>query len=303
MGADAASDTERDEGPSAVPCVGPRCPSGIADGHLQLWLRGDHGVDCANIDDGQHVSRWRDLSDRHNDAVAPAGTKGPQCGSAAGTLGGRRVIRFTADPTRPTEGHLEVDLSALVNKPFTIAIVEQRSNMPRASSWLLGSRLPVRDFVMCMDGNPNEGRGLRFGYVGIYLFATTWGPMCDVKVTVPLLATSPTFMVLTYAPTVGLALSVNGAPPKLAPGGGLTHVMTGFIGRAYQPLSPPDAGPDDGGVPLPTVDDRYKGQLAEVVIFDVAVDGEQRGRLESYLRETWQIMAPDGGALGPQGDR
>jgi hypothetical protein len=236
-------------------------------------------VECSDVAGSRRVVRWKDLSGKRNDAVAPEGKKGPLCGVDAGAFNGRPVIAFLPDPADRTDGYLEVSLAALVKKPFTVAIVERRKDLMRPSSWVLGSKLPYREITSCMVANPNAGKGLRFGYNGMLVTVSTWGPMCDLRTeSIPVwtdetkTAIKPTVSVLTFAPEMGLSLAVDDRPVVSKPAGGLDEVMTGFIGRAYQ------AG---------AIDDRYSGQIAEIAAWDVALTDQQRISLRQYLRDTW----------------
>jgi hypothetical protein len=253
--------------PATPPCTGDACPSGIAPGHLQLWLRGDRGLDCA----GGMVERWRDLSGHERDALPPAGKAGPLCG--AQMLNGHATVFFPHTNGRADAEHLEVDLTPLAGSPFSIAVVEKRTGL-RQDGYLVGSQLPFPDDVSC-GLSVNRERGLVLGYnASSFLWASTWGEDCDLAVSVPPSAPKPSIVMMTYQPQVGLSLFRDGTKLGTSPSRGLRSIVKGFIGRGYQLGQYPE-------------DTRYSGQIAEIVVFDSALSDVERGALEAYFKATW----------------
>jgi hypothetical protein len=253
------------------------CPTAVAPGHLQLWFQGDVGADCVPVDLQFRAVRWRDLSGHHRDAVAPLGRRGPLCGPSAGMIQDRTVMSFPRTDRADGEEYLEVSLEGLVDKSFTIAVVERR--MPADfNSWMMGSSLPEPSAVACDGVNPNRNQGLAIGYpYPLKLEATVWGPGCDVQVDVPLMGARPNITVVTYSAGTGLTLFADGKQLGQLPSEGLKRTLQGLIGRAYPfTIDPP-------------TDTRYHGDIAEVVAYDVALSTDQRGALESYFKQSWAV--------------
>ena len=233
-----------------------------------LWMRGDRGVDCDTTITPARVVKWEDLSNSGNHAVATANKKGPRCGSA--TIKGRSVVTFSAlDP--PDEGHLEIDLGALVGKGYTIAMVEQRT-MSKFNAYVVGSRLPFPDALSC--GGVNLETALAFGYEQPrWLQISHWGPDCDLAGQVPLSLERPSVSIATFSPEAGFELFSNGKAIGKQRGAALTSIGRGLIGRGFEGL--------------PSADSRYVGNLAELIILSEPLAEPARLELESYLRQSW----------------
>jgi hypothetical protein len=292
----APADAPPVDGVLVPPCSGASCPSELGAGHLQLWLRGDRGVDCV----AGRIARWADLSPRHNDGAPPLGKWGPICGDAASQINGRTVVSFprSPDPIAAASEHVEVDFGALAESALTIAVVEQRSD-PTAATWIIGTPLPFPDQVSCLGANVNEGKGLVLGYpVPIRALASFWGAACggpgETAGLPPAAQASTTIMV--YVPGTGISLFLNGKQGEGSGAGvilegGLTKVVTntgadarptgflgrGLIGRGFEETS-------DG------IDSRYLGSIAEVVVYNAALDDSERTRLEAYFHGEWNTL-------------
>jgi hypothetical protein len=271
------------------PCSGPAasCPSGIAAGHLQLWLRGDQGVTCATTELPARVTSWKDLSGHDNHAVPPAGGKGPLCGTAADAINGRGVVVFPRTPDILDQEHLEVDFRSLAESALTIAVVEKRTMTPRSvyGAWMIGAPLPTVDADRC-GLNLNEGMAVRLGYPRPgNIAATFWGEGCDLLQPAPALQTNVS--ILTFTPGTGMALFINGQKAYMGKDlaeKGLGKVVAdpgtpGFRGKGY-------IGRDIQWA-LGHADSRYQGSLAEVVIFNTALVEAERKILEAYFHATW----------------
>jgi hypothetical protein len=260
------------DGPSTTwPCAGGGCPDEVAPGHLQLWLRSDQGVECAQEAGINRVRVWRDLSGNGRDAVPAASKVGPVCG--AGMLNGRHAITFPRTDGLEDQEYLETNLASLKDKGFTIAVVEKREGAAN-NLFMIGSQLEFPDAVSC-PMNPNANRGLLLGYwMPGLLGASTWGTTCDVSATVPAAFATASLVVTTYEPMVGLKLFLNGNKVGESPSSGLEAIGRGLVGRAFQHN-------------MYSKDTRYRGQMAEVVVFDVPLEDGTRTALEQYLKATW----------------
>ena len=258
---------------TAPSCDSPGCPAMLAPGRLQLWLRSDVGVDCAAEGTPRRVTAWRDQSGNGRDARAAAGKVGPACSTGA-LLNGREVVSFPATSGFDGEEHLEMELGMLAGKPFSIAVVEQRAEA-RIASFFLGSRLPYPDAISC-NNNINAGKGLLLGYpIAVLMAASTWGPDCDINVPVAPAPAKPTRTLMVFTPGAGLTLQVDGVTIGESRSNGLLTMKQALLGRGYD-------------LSTAAMDSRYHGVIAEVAVFDVALDEGQRAALDGYLRARWE---------------
>ena len=269
-------------------CPGSDCPLAIAPGHLQLWLRGDdEAVDC--VFDGviARVREWRDRSGKGNHARTAADQVGPLCGPSAGKLNGRNVITFPRTMGQQSGEHLEVSLASIQGGPFTVVIVEKRPNVTDLSAWMLGGSVE-NPYDACVPQMPgaNANQVLQVGYGRRWqMRASTWGPSCGVIVDGtpandggmpdPTAPNATAMWTVTVSGDKKLGLFVNGHRSAEAEGEGLgtnKAPIKGFIGRGFQPSNS---------------DSRFKGDIGEILIFDVALDDEQRRKLEQHLQPRW----------------
>jgi hypothetical protein len=269
-------------------CPGNDCPRVIAPGHLQLWLSADdEAVDCRLEGVVARVRQWPDRSEKGNHARPAENQLGPLCGPSAGKLNGRNVITFPRTMGQQNGEHLEISLASIQDRPFTVVIVEKRPHVMDVSAWMLGGSVenPYDACVPQMAG-ANAGRVLQIGYGRRWqMRASTWGPSCGViadgtpatdgGMADPAAPNATTMWVVTVSGDKKLSLFVNGRKAAEAQGEGLGQVMAplkGFIGRGFQPSN---------------TDSRFKGDIAEVLIFDLALDDEQRRTLERHLQPRW----------------
>lgn len=286
---DAAADTPEGGAGPLEPGIAPPqkplcgdggCPTAVQNGHLQLWLRADREVECADSGhDGGAASRatvWRDLSPNNRDARPMQGGYGPRCDLA--TVGGKPVLSFGSVPDDGREG-MQVDFGFLANKPFTIAIVEKRRTSQTAAAYLLGSVLEFNN-AACDLPNQNSGHGLFFGYLTAdLLVASTWGGDCDAIAPVSASAERMSLHWISHAPGKGIVLrsAGSGADTIVDTAPDLTQVKTGLIGRGWQL----DTG---------TGRSLFSGDIAELIFFDVALSEKERGEVRGYLEQQWDAI-------------
>jgi hypothetical protein len=306
---DGAPDTVSDTSPEGPPndggdvfCPGARCPLAIAPGHLQLWLQGDDEtegdleIDCPFDGPVARVREWRDRSGKDNHARPPIDQVGPLCGPSAGMINGKRVVTFPRTmPPKPGDPqvaeHLEVSLASIQGRPFTVAIVEKRKDAADFSSWMLGGWVdtPETDCAPHTEG-ANTGRVLQIGYAAAWdKRVTTWGHACGISLDETLLPgaglpdpsapTVTTLWLVTVTADDKLALHLNGTSRGESAGEGLKppgeKQLTAYIGRGYQ---------------LANFDSRFKGDIAEILIYDDALDQQQRRTLEQHLQSRWGFV-------------
>jgi hypothetical protein len=202
-------------------------------------------------------------------------------------INGRRTITFPRTAGQQDGEHLELSLSSIQGRPFTVAIVEKRKDGMDFGSWMLGGTVddPSHDCLPHQD-SMNRGRILQIGYAAPWeKRASTWGHGCGIMLDEtlagppnPFAPTLTTLWIVTRTADSNLSLYLNGGKAGATAGEGLLPAgatpLIGFIGRGFQPLP---------------VDSRFRGELGEVVIYDVALDDGQRRVLESHLGLRWDF--------------
>jgi hypothetical protein len=260
-------------------------PDQVAPGRLQLWLRGDVGVDCST-GAPRHVSRWADQSGSGRDAM-PHGYNGPQCGSGR-TIHGVDVPYFSAPGTESfLEQTLDVDLSFVANSSYTVFAVERRTVDRRGNgAWILGTIVPSPISAGCPPAT--EGIALQFGYMPVnsstdYTINFTIDHTCQAFSTPVPNAThlgSASLDVVTFDLERGTVTTwINGS---LGAFGSHARPVTiargGAIGRAVYP----------NGF-AQQVDPRFIGEIAEIVAFNEALPEAERVAVQAYLAQRWGL--------------
>jgi hypothetical protein len=248
--------------------AGPTPPS-INGAALQLWLTSDKGLACSAATPSRVIS-WADQSGKGRHATAAA--LGPRCNMVAG---GTDVVDFTkpADTTAPIDDEtLDVDLSFLVGQSYTIVVVEKAQSVADGEhAGILGTTMPVGDSpgnrALQLEYGPGS---LTFAHHG---FA---GPV----VAAPLPAEAPAISVAWFDPALGHRLYRNGAMNEVTTNkGALVVAAAGAIGRSFSESS----------------DGRYRGTIAEVIVYTAALSDSDRARLDGYLRAHWALPLAGGG--------
>jgi hypothetical protein len=264
----------------------------IEPSHLQLWLTADRGVSCANGE----ITDWADQSG-HARPVTSGSHKGPECPATGHALAGVNLPYFSAPPAPGDAGPfndetLDVDFSFLTNTDYTIFVVERRwEDRPGPRSELiLGTDYPSGAYIK----GGNNGCQIDFGYVYYdgppaldletvcYLpYSGTRGPAPRVPTPPPARAsfdmvrlwqTRDDAGVVSVSPTVwqnGAKINVGGTS-----GGRASGFKGGSIGRAL--------GVTD-------LDERFIGDIAEIVVFTVGLTDPERLQMEAYFKAHWQL--------------
>jgi hypothetical protein len=258
----------------------------IEPSHLQLWLTADRGVSCANGE----ITDWADQSG-HARAVTSGSHKGPECPASGHALAGVNLPYFSAPPAPGDAGPfddetLDVDFSFLTNTDYTIFVVERRwEDRPGPRGELiLGTDYPSGAYIK----GGNNGCQIDFGYVYYdgkpaldsetvcYLpYSGTRGPRPWVPSPPPAPA-SYDMVRLTQKVAVSPTVWQNGTQINIggASGGRASGFKGGSIGRAL--------GVTD-------IDERFIGDIAEIVVFNVGLTDPERLQMEAYFKAHWQL--------------
>jgi hypothetical protein len=235
------------------------------------------------------VTSWGDRSVYHNDATIKNKQLGPECqvGPIPHTVNGIDLPYFSAPVSPGDPNHidetLDVDLSFLVGTGFTIFAVERRwADYPNGDMMnresILGTTLPA---ALQNSGSSAFNEGFSFGYVYYnwqtnlsldQVFDTILGIAVRVPSSPPLPLGEETaqldkdFGQTLWANGIRVADSVNLTLLTLADGGA--------IGRAFFNNGSADA--------------RFRGDIAEVIVYDTSLDDPTRIVVEGYLKNHWQ---------------
>jgi hypothetical protein len=276
-------------------------PSTVAPDHLRLWLNASVGVACEDASDASgtsRVTRWIDQSGRGDDATLARGQLGPQCHVApmAHAVHGVDLPYFSAPQTgNVVDETLDVDLSFLAGSDYSIFVVERRwADYPDGAvlrgEFFLGTTVRPEEegyAAACptptsMIGVVNEALQLGYTYYQgsptIVFDQACNGlarPVASVPDPPPSMLREETFVLDS---TRGRALWIQGFPVAAAPNTvPLAYAGGGAIGRALIATIAIGAEP------------RYRGDIAEVVVYDAALESAERGAVEAYLMAHWGI--------------
>jgi hypothetical protein len=284
---DAAGDSpEESEG-------GPPLPTSIDAAHLRLWLTADKGVACSTGVGFGRVISWADQSGNHDDASLQHSQLGPQCELANDPhrVNGVDLPYFTA-PGEPDGGlivdeTLDVNLDFLAKSDYTAFVVERRwadyADGDVNGEFFLGTREPANIEL----ANPSQCGQFpndivfAFGYSYWGNASLTLDQGCNTlsAPTTRLSSTPPAPLqadTAAFDSTAGHTIWVNGSPvASNADTHPISSASEGAIGRAY--VLTATSGKDQ----------RFRGDVAEVVIYDQALVDSDRKAIDAYLKKHW----------------
>lgn len=247
-------------------------PMAVAPRNLQLWLTADAGIQCAGAGASQRITSWADQSPAKHDATLASGQMGPLCGAGAvTTLAGVPLPLFAGEGDNAADDTLDVTLDFLRDSSYSLFVVDRRAAAPtKGELYTLGT--------LVFDGNLRDG-ALQFGYrTDDVLTVAQYADDLDASVTPQPAARAFSIDEAVFDATKGHFLYVDGALIKSnAATTPLQAAMGGYVGR--------------GGVT--TVDERFIGEIAEVLVYDVALTDGQRQVVEAYLRYHWGFAFPN----------
>jgi hypothetical protein len=242
---------------------------------LVLWLSADVGVTC-DQSTPPRVTGWQDRRAGSTVTLSPGLRMGPRCDGTM--LAGHPLPYFDKPSANIDDGVLPVNLTALDGKSYTVLVVERRRAADARA--ILGTDVPAPT-MLAMCPSDNSHLAYRFGYRSATLFSggSYTGDAdencLDPTVTVPALATPTAVLSVdrldsTVSHTIAYG-SVQNPSDDIDP---MTSLMQGYLGRAYQSA----AG-----------DSRYVGEIAEVVIYSVALTSTEVTSVSTYLRTRWNF--------------
>ena len=276
-GNDAAGDLATDD---AEGC-GPGCPPNVRP--VAIWLAADYGVQCDLS--STRVTNWMNRG-YNGGTIAPiTGHSGPLCPDAARQLGGRPVLSFDTPGTNDDDGVLTLDLAPLTNQTgYTVFVVERRQS--NNEGYFLGSTLALNAIACDLLAHS----AYRFGYEPPMLWSGPYVADDNNDCFPPTMnpaafsASNPqaALDIEVFDPAVGHVMSSDGV--ELYRDADLLPIdfnptTIGFIGKAFQALD------------LNTRHSRFRGDIAEIVIYAAVLTPSEIQSVATYLSNRWGGLA------------
>jgi hypothetical protein len=250
----------------AVTPPAPAAPDTLAG--LQLWLRGDAGV---TYDNAAAVSQWRDQSGSDNHATQATAARRPQLVRAV--VRGKPAIRFDGVDDYLAIEQLNYAAAGAITGLTCFALLRTTAvqaqtvaSFDRSAYWqvsLSGGGAPGR---VRWSTQPQAGAAHDLDSPGA-LVDGRWRLVC-VRFGAGATATKQLFI-------DGILVATADAHPGQNVGSGVTRF--GFIG------APSQAAVFDG----PVGAELFRGDLAELALFDRALADGERDRVEQYFVEKY----------------
>jgi hypothetical protein len=275
------------------PCAGESgCPASVDSSHLQLWLRGDQGLDCTNF----RVTTWHDQSTHGRNATAALNPDGgpalaPEC-AVGQKINGLAVATFTDPPPaggtafdKSADETFRVDLGFLKGHEFTIAVVHQEAAYIFSSALLAFAQIPSPG---CFSGQPQNAGGFALGlthdtdaaayYQSDIQCITNGSDGYRAPTTM-----QPQLVEYTFENATGYHIFVNGVESQLSVISNLDASAANLIGVTA------DGGENSliGRMPDSLVNLRYKGNIGEIIAYDSALSSGDRFVVQTYLKTKW----------------
>jgi hypothetical protein len=279
----AAEGVSNDGGMGSVDSADPgSSPQSIEPDYLRLWLRADRGITCT----AGRVAMWEDQSGRANNAWPQYGQLGPQCDLPNHVYNGVALPYFSAPKTQNIyDETLDVDLNCLVNVEYTLFVVERRwADYPDRSTsaeYTVGTTVQGASLAN-LDGGCAPG-AFQFGYVydgvGPQLVLDQGCSRAARMVTrVP--SSGPADLTEetgAYSGAWGHGVWIAGSPVAFV--NDQTELMTAYGGAVGR-----------GIVLDSTWDTRFRGDIAEIVIYDTSLSSAEMSQVETYLALHWHYI-------------
>ncbi|AKF06769.1 hypothetical protein [Sandaracinus amylolyticus] len=253
-------------------------------GGLALWLRADRGVETTR--DRRTITRWRDQSSAHRDAIAAAPGTGP-IAITPGLLSPRPAVRFTPTTAWSEEtadhGMLALELATLLASPagFTMFVVARTEDRPGA---VLG--VDHGHAASCWNG---AVPGLALG----------WRVRAEVTLDGSCVSTTAPIEIDAGPHVLGASVETITLPM-----GGATDLVAIWaddqpVGGTFTPgvrvLSSLSSEARIGRGGIGTRDSRLHGDVYEIVMFDRALSGvrsdpaSEVGIVTQWLESHWGL--------------
>jgi hypothetical protein len=277
--------------PSDAATDAPTSPLSVAADHLGLWLTARQGVECSS----GRVSTWHDQGPHHRDAAPKLGQLPPHCNVPGGAHAFSGIeLPFFSAPNVADSGPnvidetLDVDLSFLVGHEYTFFTVERRwaDDATKDEELIFGTTIPPAQeqaILPCAAGPANVALFFGYTYYQPGAVLITLDQLCTELVGTDQFLASPPPAPLSehtgrFDLSQGHAVWANGVPFAVnSDRSPLTSAVAGAIGRALYQTT------------IHNSDPRYRGDIAEVIVYDAALGDADRTAIEAYLRAQWKL--------------
>ncbi|HQY94671.1 Pvc16 family protein [Caldilinea sp.] len=251
--------------PSVTPPA-PAAPDTLAG--LQLWLRGDADI---TYDSAAAVSAWRDQSGAGHHAVQPDAARRPQL--VRGAVGGKPAVRFDGVDDYLAIEQLSYAAAGAIGGLTLFALLrttavqaQTLASFDRSAYWELGLTGGGSPGCARWSTQPQAGAAHDLDSPGA-LADGRWRLLC-VRFAVGATATKQLFI-------DGILVATADAHPGEALGSGVTRF--GFVG------APSQAAIFNG----PAGAELFRGDLAELALYDRALTDDERDHVEQYFAEKY----------------
>lgn len=251
--------------PSVTPPT-PAAPDTLAG--LQLWLRSDSDI---AYDATAAVSQWRDQSGNANHAVQSAAARRPQL--VRGAIAGKPAVRFDGADDYLAIEQLNYAAAGVIDGLTLFALL--RTTTPQTQALVSFDRNAYWSLELTGGANagrvrwstqPQAGGGHDLDSPGA-LADGRWRLVCG-RFAAGATATKQLFI-------DGVLVAEANAHPGQNAGSGVTRF--GFVGAPSQAAT--FDGPIGAGL--------FRGEIAEIVLYDRALSDSERDRVEHYFAEKY----------------
>lgn len=271
-------------------CIGFNdCPKNVESTALQLWLRGNIGETCGP---DHRLTFWKDQSGASgHDAIGGDAGLPPQCGVAK--IGTTDVVTFTAPPevdagkfTAYVDETLTTDLTYLDSTAYTLIVVHSRaSDSPSALLATDKSHTTGGGGLLCLENGSDPETALFFGYQELTSISTAiaYSEGCANSDFATDLFTSPNTPEvdeLVFSESTGHQIFING----------VQHYAGDGTNDDLSPLGIPGHGVIGRGVNMYLSDDRYQGNIGEIIVYSVALTTSERNMIHQHLSRQWGVV-------------
>ncbi|MFN3981204.1 MAG: Pvc16 family protein [Caldilinea sp.] len=251
--------------PSVTPPA-PAAPNTLAG--LQLWLRGDADI---TYDSTGTISRWSDQSGGANHAVQPTAARRPQLVRAA--VGGKPAVRFDGVDDYLAIEQLNYAAAGAIDGLTLFALV--RTTAAQAQTLLSFDRSAYWSLSLTGGGSAGRARWSTQPQVGAIHDLDSPGSFADGRWRLLCARFAAGATITKQLFVDGILVAEANAHPGQNVGSGATRF--GFVG------APSQAATFNGAIGA----DLFRGELAEIALYDRALTDGERDRVEQYFIEKY----------------
>ncbi|HAJ38467.1 MAG TPA: hypothetical protein DCL15_22590 [Chloroflexi bacterium] len=235
---------------------------------LQLWLRGDADI---TYDAAGAISQWRDQSDNNRHAVQPAAARQPRL--VRGAVASKPAVRFDGADDYLAIEQLNYASAGAIDGLTLFALL--RTTLPQAQSLISFDRNAYWSLDLTGGGNAGRARWSTQPQAGATHDLDSPGSFADGRWRLLCARFTAGATVTKQLFVDGILVAAANAHPGQNVGSGATRF--GFVG------APSQATTFNGAIGA----DLFRGELAEIVLYDRALNDGERDRVEQYFVEKY----------------